>query len=145
MKYGFFKTTVSSLLRGDNQLKSRGDDSEQEVLAYLNMAFQDTLNLAESLHLATKDKDKSIFRVSAGGYLIRRPILPKSDEDDLDIDESLCIPCARFIASYVCKKENVGLHRGIAKELISSFNRIVEQTQLSINKDEDSEEYYVSG
>lgn len=118
MTFKRLKSTVTGLLTGDNTLP---DDPDVE-LALLGMAFSELSNHANSMRLITMNRDSDISRIAAqGDYYYRYPEMPELDDDELDIDEELSYPVARFMASYVSEKRGP-IHMGEGKRLVREYN-----------------------
>lgn len=123
MTYGNLKLLVTGLLIGDNVLP-KDDNVIKQLLEYSFSMVSDT---AEALHLLTLNKDQEdIQRFAHGEYLMRKPKLPESDSDELDIDHELCFALARFIASMI-SKEKMAIHQNEANNIILKYNGKVYQ------------------
>ncbi len=132
MTYTRFKATASALLTGDNVLPQDSDS----LLGLLEMAFNDLVTHADSLHLMTLNRDNELNRIAAGDYVMRTPELPRNDIDELDVDNELCFPLARFVASYVSDKKGT-VHFGEARRLINDYNAKVYEILESVKIQED--------
>lgn len=130
MTYGSLKFLVKGLLIGDNVLPA--DDNI--VKALLSYSFNMISNKAESMHLLTLDANDDISRLSYGDYMSRKPTLPISDGDELDIDDELGFVAARYVASLV-SKDKAQMHEAKADGMILDYNAKVYQVMesLSIN------------
>jgi hypothetical protein len=112
------KNLVRGLLTGDFPPNLTND----EMIALLMYAYQTISDEADALHLFTLNKiETDIYRQAIGDYVIRFPELPKSDDDELDIDSELVPAVARYIASYLSKEKMVW-HEKKAKEIINNYN-----------------------
>jgi len=117
MQYKRLLALTKGLLVGDVALPS-----DQEVLeGLLSYAFYMVSTKAQSLHLMTLHRKKPILRLSEGDFLMRIPDLPQALTDDLDIDEELCYPLARYLASFI-SKEKGAIHVMSANALINDYN-----------------------
>lgn len=132
MTYGRLKATTTGLLTGDNVLSN----DPEVLLGLLEMAFNDTVTHADALHLMTLNKDNDVARLANGPFLMRYPALPTRDEDDMDIDNELCFPIARFLASYI-SSEKARVHFSEAKRLIRDYNGKVYEILESVKEQED--------
>ncbi len=117
MTYKRLQSLTSGLLTGDVELPI----DEDVMSSLLEMAFSEIANMAESMHLMTLNRMNKVTRISLGGYVIRTPELPVHIDDELDIDNELCFPTARLIASYISKDKSL-IHHADAKRLIISYN-----------------------
>lgn len=125
------KSIVSGLLTGDNVMPSDKD----VILGLLGMAFSEVSTHANSLRLITIGKSSAVARLaSEPDYHYRYPVMPESDEDELDIDEELSYPVARFVASYVSDKKML-MHKSEAMRLIREYNSKVAELLTAIYKD----------
>ena len=132
MTYRAFKYIATGLLTGDTKLPK-----EEDVLkALLGMAYNYISNKCTVLNLMTLDKSAHIHRLGAGKHMLRRPDLPESDDDELDIDEDLGYVAASLIASYV-SVEKVGIHQSRADNAIRDYNAKVTEIIESFNINED--------
>ena len=132
MTYRALKFVCEGLLTGDNKLPR-----EDDVLkALLGMAYNHISNKCTVLNLMTLDKSADILRLSGGKHMIRRPDLPVTDTDELDIDDDLCYVAASLVASYI-SKEKVGIHQTRANDAIRDYNAKVTEMIESIRQQKD--------
>ncbi len=117
MTFKRLKATTNGLLTGDNILTEDSD----ALLGLLEMAYNDVIAHADALHLMTLNRAGDIFRLAQGKYVVRTPELPMDDDSELDIDNELCFPVARFLASYMSDKKSA-IHFDEAKRLIRNYN-----------------------
>ena len=122
MTYGKLKTLASALLVGDNKL-SKEDES---IKALFEMAYNYLVDKCQVLNLHTEDKSENIQRLGRGTFMLRRPEVPKGDNDELDIDEELCPAVACLIASYISDKR-IAVHQARADEIIRGYNAKVDE------------------
>ena len=127
MTYKQLKSLTSALLTGDYVLTQDAD----ELIMLLNYAYLKIATEADALKLFTFSKDESILREGQGNMFVRMPALPSSDSDILDIDDELCFPAARYIASFISKNEG-GLHDREAAKLIRDYNSKVDAYLTSL-------------
>ena len=129
MTYESLKYLVEGLLTGDNTIPS----NDAVVLSLLQHALTTTAMKADSLHLMTLSTTSNVLRLAQGDYLIRMPILPEDNEDEIDIDEELIFAVARYMASYISSKKG-GIHVQAADRIILDYNSktwaILEQMAL---------------
>ena len=129
MTYQFLQNITTGLLTGDNKLPTDDD----VLLSLLSYALTTVATKADSLHLMTLSTEVEVLRLGQGDYLIRRPNLPLSVYDTIDIDEELGFAVARLIASMV-SKEKGGIHVQAADRMILDYNakvyEIIHQMQL---------------
>lgn len=134
MTYATLKAIVEGLLINDNNLP-KDATILQGLVSY---ALTTVAMKAESLHLMTLSTTEDILRLSQGDYLIRRPVTPDDDIDDMDIDEELTFAVARLIASYI-SKEKGGIHVQSANRIILDYNaktyEIIEQMALEAEQE----------
>lgn len=121
MTYGEVKILTSALLSGDYVVPEEND----KVLMLLKYAFLKIATEADALKLFTVDRSDAILREGKGNTFIRMPNTPEEDDDQLDIDDELGYPAARFIASFI-SKEDKKLHEFEANELIRAYNSKVD-------------------
>ena len=122
MTYGNLKSLVSALLIGDNTLTKKND----EVLVLLEYAFDKVANQADALKLFTTNiQENRILRQGPGRMFLKRPSLPTSDDDELDIDNELTYAVARYICSFV-SREKTALHVVEADNIIRAYNQKVQ-------------------
>ena len=118
MTYKFLKDLTRGLLIGDNQLTINND----ELIAMVAYAYEKIANEADAMKLLTSlDESDKIIRQGPGNTYIRRPELPTDDTDELDIDDDLVFPAARYLASFV-SRERGGIHVNEAQHLIRQYN-----------------------
>ena len=129
MTYAMLKNLTSGLLLGDNLLPA--DDAV--LLPLVTYALNTVAMQAESLHLMTLSTTADVLRLSQGDCLIRNPVPPAVDTDEVDIDDELIFAVARYLASYV-SREKGGIHVNAADRIIKDYNaktaEIIEQMQL---------------
>jgi len=130
MTYGNVKFLVSALLAGDYTLTS----VKEEQLMLLSYAFNKLATEADALKLFTTNKGENILREGKGNMFVRMPELPEDDIDELDIDDELGYPAARFIASFI-SKESGGVHEREAYKLIRDYNSKVDSYLTSLEED----------
>ena len=117
MTFNRLKNIVVGLLTGDNILP----EDNEVVLGLLSMAFSEVSTHANAMRLATKNPGERINRYATNGYYFRFPEMPEVLTDELDIDEELCYPTARLLASYVSDKK-ASFHKQEALRLIREYN-----------------------
>lgn len=132
MTYGRLKATTAGLLVGDNVLPT----DEETMLGLLSMAFYDVSTHTEAMHLLTLNRDNDVVRMSKGKYLVRFPELPSSDDDELDIDNELCFPIARLLASYVSAQKSA-VHFAEASRLMKIYNSTVCEVLENLKEQKD--------
>lgn len=130
MTFGNVKFLVSALLAGDYTLTL----VKEEQLMLLGYAFNKLATEADALKLFTTNKSENILREGKGNMFVRMPELPEDDIDELDIDDELGYPAARFIASFI-SKENGGVHEREAYKLIRDYNSKVDSYLTSLEED----------
>ena len=117
MTYGTLKALTRALLIGDNQLP----ENDEQNIALLSYAYDKIATHADALRLFTSNKDFDILRKGPGNIYVRKPKLPKNDEEKLDLDDELCYVAARFIASFV-SRDKIRVHEQEAMSLIKAYN-----------------------
>ena len=122
MTYKELKLTTKAFLANDFQLPQ----DDELVKALLKMAYKYIANKCQVLNLQTLDKSANITRLGRGGMLVRLPDLPKSDEDELDIDDDLGYVACNLIASYMSEKR-FSLFQSKADEIIRDYNAKVDE------------------
>ena len=129
MTYSLLKSITSGLLTGDNTLPTDAD----VMSGLVQYALTTVATQAESLHLMTLSTTVNVLRLAQGDYLIRTPVAPEDDVDEIDIDEELTFAVARYLASYL-SQEKGGIHVQAATRIIKDFNaktyEVIEQMQL---------------
>lgn len=122
MTYKNFKVLTKGLLNGDFPLP----EDDELIKALLGMAYSYIADKAQVLNLQTEDKSATIQRLGRGGFLIRVPELPETDEDELDIGNELGYAAASLLASYISEKKAV-VHQSRADDWIRSYNAKVDE------------------
>ena len=129
MTYGGLKSLVAGLLIGDNNMP-KDDVIFKSLLSY---AFDMIANKAEALRLLTMTSTEDIVRLGPGEYLVRTPIMPNNDSDELDIDHELGFVAARYIAAML-SKEKIKIHQQYGDDGILRYNgkvyQILEKVEL---------------
>lgn len=139
MTYKRLQSLTSGLLIGDVELPL----DEEVLLSLLEMAMSEVATLAESMHLMTLNRMNKVTRLSMGNYVVRTPELPLKITDELDLDNELCFPLARLLASYLSKEESTH-HYNEAKRLIIDYNGKVFEILQTVELREDGQ-YDVAG
>ena len=121
MTYGNLKSLTSALLIGDNVLTQDAD----EMIMLTDYAYDRLVKEVDVLHLYTNDGYFDMARYGMGMLGLRKPDLPGSDGDVLDIDHELGFVVARFIASFV-SREKMMYHEQEAKRLANLYNQKVQ-------------------
>jgi hypothetical protein len=122
MTYNFFKTVTKGLLSSDFPLPE-DDDS---IKGLLGMAYSYITDKCNVLNLHTLDKSEYVTRLGRGDYLVRKPNLPETDEDELDIDDELGYVAASLVASYISERKT-NIHQARADDGIRSYNAKVDE------------------
>ena len=130
MTFGNLKFLVSALLAGDYTLTS----VKEEQIMLLSYAFNKLATEADALKLFTTNRGENILREGNGNMFVRMPELPEDDIDELDIDDELGYPAARFIAGFI-SKENGGIHMNEAMKLIRDYNSKVDSYLTSLEEE----------
>jgi len=131
---------TSGLLTGDVELPMDKD----VLLSLVEMSFNEIATLSESMHLMTLNRANKVTRISMGDYVVRTPELPVNEDDELDIDNELCFPMARLIASYV-SKDKAAHHYSEAKRLVLDYNAKVYEILQTVELREEGDTYDVAG
>lgn len=127
MKYNMFVSLVKGLLTGDNAFPN--DSSIQASL--LGYAYDKVSNEADALRLFKSDSNGDILRDGPGSFYLRKPNMPEINsgvidiEYEIDLDEELCYPLARYFASFITK-DKMKHHQEEAESLIRRYNSKVE-------------------
>lgn len=127
MKYTNFVSLVRGLLIGDNAFPN---DVNVQV-SLLGYAYDKVANEADALRLFKVDAKGDILRGGPGDIYIRKPNLPEVVNNaidinyEIDIDDDLCYPLARYLASFITK-EKMLYHEQEAEKLIRIYNSKVE-------------------
>jgi hypothetical protein len=121
MTWGRLQKLTEALLAGDHTLVKEPESR----IALLQYAYEDLGNLAQVLAWETEDTSIPFIRQWENGIVLRRPSLPTSDDEELDVDEGLTFAVARLMASYVSKMK-YNLHKSVALEIIETYNNKVE-------------------
>ena len=135
MTYKTFKNIVKGLLTGDNVLPSDPD----VILALLEYAYTRIATKADSLRLMSVGSATEVLRLAQDGYLVRFPELPILDEDELDIDQELCYPVARYVAADL-SKDKAEVHMAAADREIKDYNAKVWEMMSTIQSGLDEKE-----
>jgi len=131
MTYGNLKHLTRALLIGDHTLTK----VDEEILVLLEYAFDKVANEADALKLfTTDDSSQQIIRQGPGRLFVRKPKLPQSDDEELDIDSELSYAVARFMASFV-SREKGGIHVREAQNLIRFYNQKVQTFFENLEQD----------
>lgn len=130
MTYKNLKSLSSALLTGDYVLTQ----DPEEMLMLVNYGFLKIATEADALKLFTFNRDEHILREGQGKMFVRMPEMPDQDSDILDLDEELCFPLARFIASFTSKQEGA-YHASEAKSLIRDYNSKVDAYLTTLAED----------
>ncbi len=121
MTYANLKHLTKALLIGDNVLTKDPD----ELLVLLDYALDRLVNEVDVLHLYADSTSRNIVRQGMGAMVLKKPELPSSDSDELDIDHELGFVVARFIASFV-SREKMQYHEAEAQRLSRLYNQKVQ-------------------
>jgi hypothetical protein len=122
MTYNFFKTVTKGLLSSDFPLPEDNDS----IKGLLGMAYSYITDKCNVLNLHTLDKSEYVTRLGRGDYVVRKPNLPETDEDELDIDDELGYVAASLVASYISERKT-NIHQARADDGIRSYNAKVDE------------------
>lgn len=137
MTYGNLKYLVKSLLIGDSTLTK--DNSE--VLVLLDYAFDRVSNEADVMKLFTANNvENRIVRQGPGKMWVRRPNLPETDDEELDIDHELCFAVAEYMCSFVSRDKRKD-HAVAALDLVRTYNQKVQTFFENLAQDGDLEDH----
>jgi len=126
MKWGRLKGLTNMILSGDTMFP----EEEEKALALLEYAFESVAIKADTQKLIMIDPtdeelQSNVVRVNAEGNFVRRPVLPKSDNDELDIDDGLVFALARLMASFL-SAEKFKYHYQVSDSIIQKYNEHME-------------------
>jgi hypothetical protein len=128
MTYRMFQSIVKGLMLGDNN-----PPVDQDIYTgLLYYAYHMVGNKAESFHLLTLNRKGDLLRMATGDYFLRRPTLPTTLDDELDLDEELCFAAARFFCSMLSDDKT---HLLEGEEIIRNYNEKVYQIFEEIKYD----------
>jgi len=125
MRYKTFKTLANALLIHDITLTT----DEDELLALLEYALYKVAMGADSQHLLVEDLEHyTILREINEFEYIRKPELPKDEDEELDIDDTLAYAVVRYVCSFVTTaKTRASLgpsyHEKAAEDIIRDYNQ----------------------
>lgn len=122
MTYNKLLALTNALLVGDNIFT----EDPEERLVLLEYALDILSNEVTALKLLTATADNMIIRQGPGDTFIRKPAMPVSGDSELDIDNELCFPLARYMASFISVNNTVK-HERAAEKMISIYNSKVER------------------
>ena len=80
--------------------------------------------------------------MASGDYFLRKPELPKSDEDELDIDDELAFVVARYFCSMISDDRG---HVAAAEDMLRNYNEKVYQILEDIKYNFRTQEAELSG
>lgn len=129
MIYKELKVLTKGLLSSDFPLP----EDNESVKALLGMAYSYIVDKCQVLNLQTEDKSAMIQRLGRGKHMVRVPMLPETDESELDIDHELGYAAASLVASYVSEKK-VAIHQSRADDIIRSYNAKVDEFLESLEE-----------
>lgn len=124
MTWGHLQTLVSSLLVDNITLHKE----HNRRIALLDYALNEVAHRATALRLQTTDitSNNAIKIDYTEIYYTRKPVLPESDDDIIDIDNDLCYPVARFMASFITitsgNPYESKVHKDEAIHMINRYN-----------------------
>lgn len=125
MKWGRLKHLTEMLLSGDTGFPL---DDEDKALALLQYAFETVAIRADAKCLIVEEGETpephNIVRINTNGHFIRRPRLPESDEDELDMDEGLIFAVARLMASFL-SVEKFNVHYQVADSIMNKYGEMM--------------------
>jgi len=122
MNWGKLKKLTSSLLSGDTPFPSEDEDAAIVLLEYA--LEQIALSSYSSNLVSGEPVLYNTVRITDDGEYIRRPNLPSSDSDIIDIDKGLTFVAARLMASYLTRSENSS-HYFIAKSMMEKHQEMI--------------------
>lgn len=122
MNWGKLKKLTSSLLSGDTPFPSEDEDAAIVLLEYA--LEQIALSSYSSNLVSDTPVLHNTVRITDDGEYIRRPNLPSSDSDIIDIDKGLTFVAARLMASYLTRSENSS-HYFIAKSMMEKHQEMI--------------------
>lgn len=123
MTYNKLLALTNALLVGDIALTE--DELEREVL--LEYGLEILSDEVNALKLLTASLSDRIVRQGPGDTFVRKPRLPTTLDDEIDIDDTLCFPLARLMASFACSKDREQQHLQAANKLILNYNSKVDR------------------
>ena len=139
MTYGRLKTTIKLFLVGGATLY----ETEEEMLAALDVAFVKMSGKVIALKLLTINKDNEIMRKAyQGEYYTRMPKLPQDDRDVIDIDHELCVALAMMIAAEIDHKKSTYLLQS-ADIIIADYGAKLREYRTYVDAKKDAESNYV--
>ena len=103
MTWGAFKRLVKSETIGELSLPAEEDTLKDILLSVISM---DIASFVVPTVLLEQDKDKAEMLYSfprTDNFFIRRPTMPEDDNDEIDLDDSLCYAAVYFFAEKFVK------------------------------------------
>lgn len=135
MTYKKLKILSKALLSSDFPLP----EDDESIKALLEMAYNYLTDKCQILNLQTEDKSATIKRLGRGKMMVRKPELPETDEEELDIDDDLGPAAASLIASYISEKKTA-IHQSRADAIIRDYNAKVDEFIESLEEFQGAEQ-----
>ena len=95
--------------------------SDSVLKPLLEEAMLYIANNAHVLGLVTRSKDFTLLRKLNDGYYMRRPTMPSSDGETLDMDHELCFAVANIVAAHLSKRKTEFFMLE-AEEIVNQYN-----------------------
>jgi len=128
MTLGQLRSLTKSIMLGDKKVPD-----DEFFLPLLDVALYETAKKADSLILQTDNSfGNEIVRQLTSGMFIRRPEMPTSDDDTLDIEDVLAMGIAQHISSKL-SKEKGGMFYNSWKQICKEYNMTI-YSQYNLNK-----------
>ena len=138
MTYESLKNLTRSLLIGDTKLPT----DEVLLRPLVDYGLQKLAMKADSLRLMTKDSNSNIIRLATNKMYIRKPQLPHSDTDDMDIDDELTYALSNYIASFISKNKPEKF-AAEAKAITEDFNSKVYDVIMGTEFDPEAKDFII--
>jgi hypothetical protein len=116
MKYGEFKTHLKGIMIGD---KNVPDDTVLRPIVF--QVLKQVALKVEPLVLITNDVEYEILKTLENELFMRVPYLPQSDEEELDIDETLVYAVVYLVATKISSKDNIIKYEREAWDILNEY------------------------
>ena len=133
MKYIDFKTHLNEIMSGDKKVPE-----DEKLKPIMLQCLKQVAIKCEPLVLMSRDIEDDILKTLEDRLFIRVPKLPQSDDDVIDMDETLVYAVSYLVASKISKNQTIVKYIKEYDEIVNDYLwkrfRDMEDGNFDINK-----------
>lgn len=126
-----------------SNLQGMSELSNEQLETYQSMAFDWICKLCEPLNLVIGYQDTGIYRSLGDGWFLKKPVIAKSDDEYIDIDDRLEMAFVYIVVHFIGVNDNAMMKRSEASRLVLEYSIDVNELGYSKAKEVYEQESFI--